>query len=1305
MKYYEYCEIITDAISQIVKADKENAQTADSVGQGTIASVENGYYFVSYNKQKIKASGANGFSKGDEVLLKRPGGDYEIIGRLLQDNQVPISIGTEKGYIKILTSDDKFVPGTYTRLKIRGDFISSSEAIVTVNDNLRFSISGSDFVGTKNCLLPLYGEKVLQLRGVNVSKISIEPDNVKWELGYDLGSRIEAHGTGFVMYEEDDSLYLQQIEDEQNGIVPETAEGVASSVTWYIYDEEYPEVNKAIGQYWKPISNGSTNPFKFPSPGHGKFKASIYQGSGNYLISNEIERIEIEQEKELISFLALGTSSPARFIGYYRPDGIYSANHYSGIQENRKITAQITPRKEVGMVEIYDNISSISWEVVGANTRPNSYSAAKKEDGTWDTDFVFKLPKEINPDDFGKNFTVKCNIELLNGKFYSAMKDFLIEKTDFKENIFFSLFDADKEPIQAISPQAQGDNKTYYLKINVIDDEQNAISLENMNWHIADDLAHDIASNIEKVDGNPNFLKIIFSEAVTPETRFHLYGYKDDYYLEYYFEVSDNYEYNGPRKIYYDVAGNFYDIDAASYILDPLCNFEVQGNIPERGFPYTKGNILQTPFRPVDVLATELANSSYRIHIKKENKVIYSFDLEIIQMSRFSTVLDEWDGRLTINEEKGYVLSNAFYAGENTNGVLVGQFEKIGDTVAEETKKTGVFGFKGGKRTFSLDTEGDLQLGDGNIGIKISGDAGVISANTQGWSPIYEEDSSKVTNIDELSSGTYLDLSKGVLCAKSAYLTGDINAESGSIGGWEISKDEISSGKVHLNSNQSADYAIAAGEEKEFSSFHEVSVLIDDLLNSEALVIEPFYQYTVEANKTQEFDEYINGKTSLEIEKVYGTMSLSAGDKAEVTKKASFNGAVFNKDRTITLMYEKNFLNELRGQKYVLLTLDIKMTTTRPSTTISTQGKFTCQDGVFKGSIDVPQLLAGDVQIADGTVSAGSYSNSVGISMKKGTNYAFWAGGSSLLAPFRVGHGGETYVKDLRLPTTGSVSGLYLQKNTIGANGATIKFEASSEQKSSFPVKITGYYLNSLNSYAKINFTVTNPTNSGWSGDSLPGNITFYAIDQYGKLSLTKEFTTPKFGQTFEWSLGTPGLACYAVYIYASKQSTGDEGYDLLAITPETTGSEFYVRYVISTNGAKVVPSSSTISLGSSKQKWKEIWCEQTSLNSTSDRNEKNTIAPLEERYSLFFDKLKPVSYKFNDGTSGRTHIGLVAQDVEEALAQANLTSTDFAGLCYWDKEDGERGYGLRYGEFISLAINEIQKLKARINELEKKEK
>lgn len=85
--------------------------------------------------------------------------------------------------------------------------------------------------------------------------------------------------------------------------------------------------------------------------------------------------------------------------------------------------------------------------------------------------------------------------------------------------------------------------------------------------------------------------------------------------------------------------------------------------------------------------------------------------------------------------------------------------------------------------------------------------------------------------------------------------------------------------------------------------------------------------------------------------------------------------------------------------------------------------------------------------------------------------------------------------------------------------------------------------------------------------------------------------------------------------------------------------------------------------LGSGSYRWKQIYTNASAI-STSDRNEKTNIARLTEVHMKFFMMLIPVSYMFINGDTGRTHIGFISQDVEEAMNACGLTDLDFAGFC-----------------------------------------
>lgn len=101
----------------------------------------------------------------------------------------------------------------------------------------------------------------------------------------------------------------------------------------------------------------------------------------------------------------------------------------------------------------------------------------------------------------------------------------------------------------------------------------------------------------------------------------------------------------------------------------------------------------------------------------------------------------------------------------------------------------------------------------------------------------------------------------------------------------------------------------------------------------------------------------------------------------------------------------------------------------------------------------------------------------------------------------------------------------------------------------------------------------------------------------------------------------------------------------------------------------------------------------------TSDERKKNSIEELPEAYEAMLDKLTPVRYKYNDGTSGRYHAGFRAQEVKEALEAAGLTTQDFGGFVDLNG-DGEE-LGLIYSEFIAILLQKIKRQEQRIAALE----
>lgn len=137
--------------------------------------------------------------------------------------------------------------------------------------------------------------------------------------------------------------------------------------------------------------------------------------------------------------------------------------------------------------------------------------------------------------------------------------------------------------------------------------------------------------------------------------------------------------------------------------------------------------------------------------------------------------------------------------------------------------------------------------------------------------------------------------------------------------------------------------------------------------------------------------------------------------------------------------------------------------------------------------------------------------------------------------------------------------------------------------------------------------------------------------------------------------------------------------------------------------GDDCVPmSSGGYSLGRGGLRWSDVYADNDTIQ-TSDREKKEAVAYGLEPYAALFDALRPVRYRLKAGRSGRTHLGLIAQDVEAALAASGLTGRDFAGFVKSPREGGGYDYALRYGEFLPLCIWKLQRLEGRVEELERR--
>ena len=120
------------------------------------------------------------------------------------------------------------------------------------------------------------------------------------------------------------------------------------------------------------------------------------------------------------------------------------------------------------------------------------------------------------------------------------------------------------------------------------------------------------------------------------------------------------------------------------------------------------------------------------------------------------------------------------------------------------------------------------------------------------------------------------------------------------------------------------------------------------------------------------------------------------------------------------------------------------------------------------------------------------------------------------------------------------------------------------------------------------------------------------------------------------------------------------------------------------------------------------VWATDGTVIYSSDKNVKNSIDYDLSRYRQFLLDLKPCRFKYNEGQSGRYHIGMIAQDMEQSLVDNGIAASEFSGWCKMPMRDENHNitgytYGIRYDSLIPLNTLMIQELVKRVEVLEKR--
>ena len=323
------------------------------------------------------------------------------------------------------------------------------------------------------------------------------------------------------------------------------------------------------------------------------------------------------------------------------------------------------------------------------------------------------------------------------------------------------------------------------------------------------------------------------------------------------------------------------------------------------------------------------------------------------------------------------------------------------------------------------------------------------------------------------------------------------------------------------------------------------------------------------------------------------------------------------------------------------------------------------------------------------------------------------------------------------------------------SSGGSIAFRRDNPSDGKLSVIIDGNFYQNEGQFSCLDTNNYSSYALPLSGGAVNGAVTFGKNDSYGIFTSTDNYC----------SIGSSSAYFYRSYIknmYANCFTINNH----LSIRPSVTSttdpeytdvhnsvwihgidsSDYYgtkkpgLLLRQGTNFFQVFPvnnsSSSATDIGHSSYRFRNIvgrtLYSDSGTVSTSDRNLKHDITNLsDEIVEKIVDGLIPKSFKFNDGDSGRTHYGIIAQELEELLISIGIDPNDFAPLVkVWEDKlvkterniigkdgnpqtiiettiekdtDKEPTYHIRYEEFIMILVQYCQNLKKKNTDLEDK--
>ena len=609
-------------------------------------------------------------------------------------------------------------------------------------------------------------------------------------------------------------------------------------VHWYRYDETFIE-DPIAGDNWEELPNSWSKlkyeniPLRVHEKGEEKFKVIITKGDidETTTLKEEAGLVEKIESNELIFTSAIPiedldavdrlTGLKISYVndnyqGKYR---IYNENKELKNRVEGDTTRVLVPSLELHKVPVEiakDDI--VTWyvpknatmivlaetEEIDSDSNPDYYIVKK-------TELHYKIKNlylETNV-----NNTINCFLYRHgNGITYEASTTMTFGATGTAGTDY--TFVIEPESGNGVYTIGSGESLKFVARLYDYNDEPVEWQNENIKWSWATDIAHAFDGLEEKIEASSitltskdninkydesDYSYNILKATVTANVK--TQSFDKEIEMDAYYSIpvrtAPEYYISGATSVWYDNAGS-----SRTYAKDKYEIFGIKDDIiPKWEVVYADSNPELAVYYP------QISNANGDYHLSPKNMYIQDipntvaircFDDTtksllwvqplIIRQDRYgSSLLNQWDGSLTIDEKNGTILSTMVGAGvknsDNTfSGVLMGDVQNAADMNATGM---GIYGFNHGEQSFNFSVDGTAFIGKAGRGrIMFDGNNGTITS--QGF--------------EVADQGMKIDLNTGKLESKN--IGGSITMMPEDANNLFVIKDKNNDTIMHVSNNK-----------------------------------------------------------------------------------------------------------------------------------------------------------------------------------------------------------------------------------------------------------------------------------------------------------------------------------------------------------------------------------------------------------------------------------------------------------------------------------------------------------------------